>query len=383
VCVRTTLLLLTLSACEPGQLTTFGNPRVPPAPVDAGPPLASDAGESSDAGTRPLADECGDLRLTAAVYYGTSTPTYAPLTDGQVYAIGSFNGCSGLLIAPSYVLTARHCSVRVGSRFCVDTRAQDPSICFEAAEVWNAPNGSDMTLLRIDEDATARFPEVVPVPYLLEDLSSSWVGRTAEAAGFGQQEDGGFNEREFTAQPISGVGGEYLTIDGEGSRGVCFGDSGGPVFVVASDGAVRTAGVLTGGDSSCVGMDNYTRVDINREWLMSHVAPVDPPGAEDPCEGETAAGRCEGSTAVYCEGSVVREDCPHGCGDVGGEQRCLPMPPPSAPDAGPADPCGGLDETGVCVGNVARWCQDGWLHERDCGACGQVCAITGVGAYCR
>ena len=39
--------------------------------------------------------------LTAAeykVYYGTSLPTVMPLRPGQIWAVGWFHGCSGLLI---------------------------------------------------------------------------------------------------------------------------------------------------------------------------------------------------------------------------------------------------------------------------------------------
>src|SRR5688572_9229414 len=59
--------------------------------------------------------------------------------------------------------------------------------------------------------------------------------------------------------------------------------------------------------------------------------------------------------------------------DSGGGEPA-PEPPPDDPDgpapdpgsdppADPSDPCMGLDYLGTCVGDVARWCEDGMLRE--------------------
>ena len=73
--------------------------------------------------------------------------------------------------------------------------------------------------------------------------------------------------------------GTHVIIDGEGTRGVCNGDSGGPVMVIAEDGTVRVAGTLHYGDPSCVGRDNYTRVDLFRDWIEGHTGPTVVDGA--------------------------------------------------------------------------------------------------------
>lgn len=366
-----------LVACT-GTLSRRGPSQEPIELIDAGPRDARppDAVPRPDAGADggdPAVDECGDIRRLPTIYFGTSRPTVVPLRDGQVYAVGSLNGCSGLLVGPTWALTADHCGVRVGAQFCMDTRASDPGICVRVAEVHDAPGGGDMTLLRLAEDAVTRFPEVEPVALLTDDMDSSWIGRTAEAAGFGQQEDGGFNEREFTAEPIAAVRGDDVTIDGMGRRGVCFGDSGGPLFVVGSDGTSRTGGVLSNGDPSCTGRDNYTRVDVYRSWLEGLMGPTEPPEPSG-CGDVTTTGRCEGSTAVYCGmGEVVRETCADGCGDVSGVMRCL----------APTGPCGEVDARGRCAGAVAEWCEGGeTLRGRDCAACGSSCVMLAQGAFC-
>jgi hypothetical protein len=215
----------------------------------------------------------------------------------------------------------------------------------------------------------------------MEDLDASTVGTTAEAAGYGTMEDGRIGTRKFTAQPIVSVRGDNLTIDGEGRRGVCFGDSGGPVMILAGDGSIRTAGVLSHGDSSCVGRDNYTRVDTHRDWIIDLTGP---PRVEDPGCGEvTVEGRCIDDRAVYCgAGDRVQMDaCASGdiCGWSETERgyRCVP-------DEAEDDGCGGVDAYGACEGSVARWCDEGVIRQRDCGACGQACgAVASVGGvYC-
>ncbi len=341
---------------------------------DAG-PTTRDSGTIStpDGGETPF---CGDERRIPLVYYGTPEPTALPLTPGQVLAIGAWGGCTGTFITDEWVLTAEHCGVRVGREFCVGPDRRNPNVCFRAAQVQNHPS-QDMTLVRMDAPASSRIPELQPIPINTVRLDDSWIGRTAEASGYGQQEDGRSGEREFTAQPIAGFERpEFLVIDGEGRRGVCFGDSGGPVMILAADGSVRVAGDLSYGDPSCVGQDRYSRTDLAVAWIESFTGPTVVDGGD--CSSVGPEGRCIGNTAVYCEGDAVTSDrCEGACGwdpSVEG-YRCL---------AG-ADPCNGVTAQGDCAGNVARWCDRGVLRQRDCGACGgQVCGQVAElgGTYC-
>ena len=345
--------------------------------VDGGelpPPPGTDGGPDDRPDPPTPRDECGDTRLSTSVYYGTLEPTYLPMTPGQVMAVGAFGGCSGTLIAPTWVLTAEHCGLGSGARFCIGPEPSSPEHCFGAARVIDNPRG-DMTLVELSESAVARVPGVVPVPILTEDLDDGWIGRTAEAAGYGRTETGSSGTRKFTAEPIVSLSGDTLTIDGEGRRGVCFGDSGGPVMVIASDGTVRVAGDLSNGDGSCVGRDNYTRVDVYRDWIEGYTGPTVVEGA--PCGDIDAVGRCMDSTAMWCAADeLATERCEGICGwdEAAGGFRCIEGP----------DPCGGVDAFGSCEGGVARWCESGVARSRDCGACGETCQIVPEvgGVYC-
>jgi hypothetical protein len=200
-----------------------------------------------------------------------------------------------------------------------------------------------------------------------------------EAAGYGQQETGYSGKREFTAEPIAYFYGSKVTINGEGEHGVCFGDSGGPMMVIASDGSVRVAGTLSSGDTSCVGYDNYTRVDLVLSWIEGYTGPTQLPGPQ-PCDETTAVGLCNGDAtrATWCNADKVLESvqctsnerCSWSTGDEG--WRCVN----EANDA-----CNGLSYAGSCAGNVLSWCDVGGLQERDCAACDEICVSDSQGGF--
>jgi hypothetical protein len=301
-----------------------------------------------------------------------------PLAPGQIMAIGDFDFCSGALIAPRWVLSANHCGLAPGMRFCIGEQADAPDICLTVARVIPHPE-NDLALAELEEDAVVQVPGVQPIPILTDLMNTEWLGQLAEGAGYGETEGGTLGTRYFTAEPIVELDGDFLTVDGEGVHGLCGGDSGGPVMVIAPDATVRVAGALYGGDASCVGRDSYTRTDLARQWIESYTGPtVAQPGA---CGSIDAIGSCLGNSAIWCDGGVElrSELCADGssCGwdDAAAAFRCITGP----------DPCAGFDRRGGCADNVAQWCEAGALRTRDCGSCGETCDPFALseGVYCR
>ncbi|MCC7071064.1 MAG: trypsin-like serine protease [Deltaproteobacteria bacterium] len=365
-----------VGACTNERLRPSGADRVTPGDR----PPRDDDGDGNDDD-----DDDEDLctatpnkarRQHAFVYYGTARPTYVPLTDGQIQAVGTFHSCSGTFITDQWVLTADHCGVTTNDEFCIGVQPGNPNVCFDVAEVHSHPQG-DLTVVRVDGSASAELSGTQPIPIFLDSLAG-FEGRTAEAAGYGQQEDGGYGEREFSAEPIADVAGDEVTIDGQGTRGVCFGDSGGPVMVIADDGTVRVAGALSWGDPDCLGRDRYTRVDSYRDWVLSFIGevpdPVEPPAPE--CGGAASAfGRCDGETLVWCaEGVVVERPC-----DTCGGDTCGLLDTASGFACLDAS-CADLPAGGQCTGTVLTSCAGGSRVSADCAASGDICDLNADGA---
>jgi hypothetical protein len=315
---------------------------------------------------------------------GTRTPTYVPLDAAQQMAVvglafGATRGadCSGTLIAERIVLTAQHCTQgedpsSIYVLFGVDDSA--PDLAVQVAQKREHPT-HDVALLTLSQSPSATI-EVRPVPIVLEDLTDADIGITVEQAGYGAISlRGATDGRYFVAEPLAGFESDenVLVVDGQGQRGVCYGDSGGPSMRIAPAGDVRVIGVLSWGDPTCVDRDRFARTDYARSWIEQTTGPT--PGAgPQPCGSlVTAEGSCNetGTQAIYCENDIQQHVlCPSGqvCAwsAAASGYRCV--------DAA-TDPCGGVTRFGTCTEGTLRWCDRDVVRERNCTACGERCAV--------
>jgi trypsin len=173
---------------------------------------------------------------------------------------GSFQFCGGTVINTRYVLTAAHC---VDGRFPEDTevligtddlRSGGQRVAVTAIRIppeYASVSDYDVALMRLGEDVW------VPRPFLQtpDAPEFSAPGLTARAIGWGQIDGGGQpdNLREVDLPLISNedcnqlIGEIYGTIGPRTicaggtnlDRGVCFGDSGGPLMVPSELGWVQ------------------------------------------------------------------------------------------------------------------------------------------------
>lgn len=351
-----------------------------------------DGGVASDAGggVDTLAQMCQGPRKSLGasstfIVNGTRTPSVVPLSAAQREAVVSIYGlgaCSGSLIASRVVLTAKHCTVDQNGNplsagnFVVYFGQYDnnPTLQLGVTSVVN--HSTDDLAMLVLEAAPSQSITVAPIPINVEQVTSAWIDRTVEAAGYGltdpstQTSDG----RYFVAEPIYEVYANMLAINGEGIHGVCFGDSGGPVMGTASSGDVRVLGALSNGDASCTGIDRFTRTDPFVSWIEQTTGPT-PGGGPVTCGTVTEVGHCinSGDAVEFCQNNeLAMVDCSTSnqiCGwsAANSGYRCV---------ARGSDPCQGVDAYGLCDGTVSMWCAQGQLRQFDCALCQMTCGLV-------
>jgi len=202
-------------------------------------------------------------RAGAAIIGGeVSTPDEDAAIGLAMFSGGGFSGaCSGVLIAPNLVLTARHCvsNTQAGGLACDD--AGDP---ISGGGVLGDHKPTDLSVLVgatlnltfaakgkmiIHNDATNLCNNDIAFVVLDQDIPNAKIARirlehppvenqTITAVGWGVSDNStGYGRRRRAGIPILAVGPAFPdAIGGVGPRefatgeGICSGDSGGPAF---------------------------------------------------------------------------------------------------------------------------------------------------------
>ena len=306
-------------------------------------PLSASCSQPSS--PTPKAD--GVRLLSEAIQGGYPSSDHAVVGIYRLQGASVVAGCTGSLIAPNLVLTARHCVAQLpsssptcgsaafgatfpASQFVVfnDQSVSSTTFYYGVAEVRVAPGsndicGYDVALLILSQSfaaatATPIVPRVFEQPHFNEAYSAVGYGKTCASCT-----DGGAARNRLdglSVQCVGSCGNPDYASDQEwwGDDGVCSGDSGGP----ALDGQGRVIGVAsragTSGNS-CVGAI-YERVDSHSDFIIQaaldaassggYAAPAwaDPDGGTG---GSTqTCGDCANSSVVPGAGcSNAYDDC--------------------------------------------------------------------------
>ena len=217
----------------------------------------------------------GQWRDAAAVYFG-------PREQGP--------GCTGVLVAPNVVLTARHClggitEVLLGATSWVEPDGEFISVISEI------PNSTlDIGLLVLAQDSTVR-PRVIASGCVVDRSLSN--GADVAIVGYGTIDEG-------ASQPSSGLREAFSTVVdhdcsfksgcqspgkelGAGGDGIdsCNGDSGGPLYLLTEhyDYLVGTTSrAFSDATVPCSQGGIYIRVDAVIDWI-EEVTPASIPRA--------------------------------------------------------------------------------------------------------
>jgi secreted trypsin-like serine protease len=150
-------------------------------------------------------------------------------------------GCTGSVVGPKAILTAAHCARNMTGAFKVDDQAVK-------GEVIRHPGyparDMDMALIILDDASAALVNNVKPV-----SVGGTWTrGLVVQLVGYGCTQtgggspDGNLYAGEATTRTVQT---DYAITNGDAT---CFGDSGGPSFVVDADGHLIQNGVASKGN---------------------------------------------------------------------------------------------------------------------------------------
>ena len=255
--------------------------------------------------------------LTSKIINGTAVPEVVPFVARITYvAPDDAFLCTGVVVAPTVVLTAAHCAAAPGG-FTVDIGRLDlygaPFQQVGVSEVrvhpgWNRATGQNDAALLILAQPTSAAPlrtatvsdswgyqpgfRAIAFGWGMDSLAdstslSTWLQAAGQTIGDDTYMCPLLNSLKIydPATMVCGYDPVNLTL-------LCHGDSGGPLVGVSPTGETVILGITSWGIPSCVsGPTMYTRVSAVSDWINLQITggvPVAPPAVAVPVPAPVA-----------------------------------------------------------------------------------------------
>jgi len=239
-------------------------------------------GQALDPSIEPVGQERGEI------IGGTNDTGDEAVVAVYAIAPGADKGalCSGTVISPTVVLTAAHCvspaTVGTGVDFFVLTAADltdkahpSPKLAVKethfdpAFDIKNVLNGHDVAVVILAAPTTIK-----PIAWNGDAMPAGLTGQPARLVGYGLNDSFGQKgagiKRQVTAKLNSFDGNFVKTGSLVPWKGICSGDSGGPVLM--KFGAVeKVVGVNSFGIIYCLSESSSTRVDTYKTFIQTYV----------------------------------------------------------------------------------------------------------------
>jgi V8-like Glu-specific endopeptidase len=210
---------------------------------------------------------------------GNGHPEVGALLNTHAYSDGTWETCSGTLIAPKVFLTAAHCDLGVDRVAVTFDSVYDAATGKTYWGTWHADpdynqaqsDPHDLAVVVLDKAVKGIEPARLPAA---GSLDAAGLGTEITSVGYGAQSvtmgPGGANfhyadVRYVATGTVNAVNAAWLRASmnpATGDGGTCYGDSGGPNFLGAGDTETNVVAATTiTGDFVCRATNVIYRLD--------------------------------------------------------------------------------------------------------------------------